>query len=68
MKKKDFSEFKNKPTAELKAKISELKETLWNLKKDLAAGKLKNIAQIHTAKKSIAQILTVLNKKPIPNS
>ncbi len=43
--------------------LIELKDKLWNLKRDLAAGKVKNVKEIKLTKKSIAQLLTKINQK-----
>lgn len=63
MKKKNFQEIKDKPTAELRKDLAEYRERLRVLKFDLAAGKVKNIREIRVVKKSIAQILTILKVK-----
>ena len=63
MKKKDLQQIKNKPEQELRQQVVTLKDTLWNLQKDLDSGKVKNIKEIHKAKKEIAQVLTILNNK-----
>ena len=38
--------------------LPELKDKLWSLKTDLAAGKVKNVKEIKKIKKNIARILT----------
>jgi len=43
--------------------LVELKDKLWDLKRDLAAGKVKNIKEIKIIKKSIARLLTKINQK-----
>ncbi len=63
MKKKELSEYKNKTLKELHKDLANLRERLVNLKFDLAAGKIKNIRDIRAIKKSIAQILTIINQK-----
>ena len=63
MKKKNFQEIKDKPAVELQKDLTEYRERLRVLKFDLAAGKVKNIREIRTVKKSIAQILTILKLK-----
>lgn len=63
MKKKSFQEIKNKSAAELQKDLAGYRERLRVLKFDLAAGKVKNIREIRAVKKSIAQILTILNLK-----
>ena len=58
---KNDKQFKNKPEAELKKSVSEYKDKLWVLKKDLAAGKVKNVRSIKKFKKDIARALTALS-------
>lgn len=58
MTKKDLEQLKAKSKPELAKMLGELKDRLWNLKKDLAAGKVKNVREIRAIKKNIARILT----------
>lgn len=62
MKKKDIEQLKNKPVAELKKLLGERKEKLWQLRRDLTVGKVKNIREIRKIRKSIARILTFIGK------
>ena len=55
MKRKDIEQLKNKSATELKERTAALRENLWNLKKDLVAGKTK---KAHQNKKSILQVFT----------
>jgi len=63
MKKEEIKQLNVKPESELTKLAAELKEKLWNLRKDLVAGKVKNIQEIRQAKKDVARILTALNIK-----
>jgi ribosomal protein L29 len=63
MKTKEFKENINKAEAEIRKDLSHYRERLVNLKFDLAAGKIKNIREIRTVRKSIAQILTILKTR-----
>jgi len=63
MKKNNLQELKNKVAAELQKDLAGNRERLRALKFDLAAGKVKNIKEIKTVKKTIAQILTILKTK-----
>jgi len=63
MKAKDQQELKLKPLAELQKQLADNYERLRGLKFDLAQGKVKNIREIKETKKTIARILTVINKK-----
>lgn len=63
MKSRELQELKNKPRAELEKDLKSFRERLSQLKFDLAAGKVKNIREIKATKKTIAVILTLMNKK-----
>ena len=58
MKKKEINELKNKPIAELTKMLSDNRKRLRDLSFDLAAGKVKDVAEIRTIRKDIARILT----------
>lgn len=62
MKRKEVEQLKTKPVEELKKNLAEHKDKLWNLKTDLAAGKIKNVKEIKKIKKNIARELTLLNQ------
>lgn len=63
MKRRQFAEIKNKPPLELQRLLGELRDKLWQLKADLAAGKVKNVREIRVIKKDVARLLTVLKLK-----
>ncbi len=63
MKKNNLQELRNKAAAELEKDLALNRERSRVLKFDLAAGKVKNIKEIQTVKKTIAQILTILKTK-----
>ncbi len=63
MDKKSFQEIKNKPVNELQAMLKDLRDKLWQLKVDLASGKVKNIKEIKEVKRDIARILTIINSQ-----
>ncbi|KKU85314.1 MAG: 50S ribosomal protein L29 [Parcubacteria group bacterium GW2011_GWA2_47_8b] len=63
MKKNELEQLKNKPVGELKRNLMEHRDRLWNLKTDLAAGKVKNVKEIQKVKKTIARILTFIHGK-----
>ncbi len=63
MKKNELEQLKIKPVAELKQNLAENRDRLWNLKTDLAAGKVKNVREIQKVKKTIARILTFIHGK-----
>jgi large subunit ribosomal protein L29 len=60
MKKKDIQELKNRSVVDLTALEHESKEKLRALRFDLAAGKVKNVAELHEVKKKIARIKTFI--------
>ena len=62
MKRREVQELKTRPPAELEKKFEEFRSSLWSLKKDLAAGKVKNVREIKALKKNIARVLTFLKK------
>ncbi len=65
MKKQELKKYREKPISELQKELAFLREKLLKLKFDLAAGKVKNIQEIRNVKKSIAQILTLINEKKL---
>jgi len=62
MKKKDIQELKNKSEAELHRLVNEGSERLRGLRFDLAAGKVKNVAELRELRRKIARIKTFLHK------
>lgn len=63
MKKRDLQNYIGKNLAELEKDVRSFREKLNSLRFNLAAGKVKNIKEIHDLKKSIAQLLTVIQSK-----
>lgn len=61
MKKKEIQELKNRPADQLTVLVHETSEKLRSLRFDLAAGKVKDITQIHEAKKKIARMKTFIH-------
>jgi ribosomal protein L29 len=60
MKKKEIQDLKNRSAIELVNLEKESREKLRTLRFDLAAGKVKNVAELHELKKKIARIQTFL--------
>jgi large subunit ribosomal protein L29 len=60
------SEIRELGTDEIQQKISELKETLFNLRFQHEVGQLENPKKIGETKKDIARLKTVLNTKNQP--
>ena len=62
MKKKDIQELKNKSVGELGHIVAESSERLRALRFDLAAGKVKNVNELHQTRKKIARAKTFLTQ------
>jgi large subunit ribosomal protein L29 len=60
------SEIRELGTQEIQQKISELKETLFNLRFQQEVGQLENPKKIGQTKKDIARLKTALNAKNQP--
>ncbi len=65
MAKKQATKSIAKPPEELKKDIHEMRERIWKLKADLAAGKVKNVREIKEIKKDIARSFTIMNTKKV---
>ena len=59
------SNFESMTSEQLKAKIAELKEELFNLRFRLATGQLDNVMQISSVRKDIARAMTVQRQKEL---
>jgi ribosomal protein L29 len=62
MKKKDIQELKARPAADLAKMIVEGNEKLRQLRFDLAAGKVKNVSELHKIKKNVARMHTFIKE------
>ncbi|MEK9180085.1 MAG: 50S ribosomal protein L29 [Patescibacteria group bacterium] len=62
MKKRELQELKSKPLPELQKLAKESRERLRELKFNLAAGKVKNVKELHALKRNIARISTFINE------
>lgn len=60
MKKNDIKQLKQRPLAELEKALREHEERLRVLKFDLAAGKVKDIAELRTVRRDIARLKTFI--------
>ena len=63
MKKQDVKKLVNKSAAELAKDVSEAKEKLWELVRDIASGKVKNARSKGVLRRDIARMLTVMHTK-----
>lgn len=59
MKKKEIVKLKTRSLVELEKDALELREKLWEIRREIAGGKIKNVKQRRTMKKDLARILTV---------
>ena len=58
-----IKDLRNKSEEELKSYLLQERERLRSLRFDLVAGKVKNIRELRSIKKGIAQVLTILKEK-----
>ena len=58
-----IKEIVNKSAEELKDELVKLKKEAFNLRFQKAGGQLENTARVRFVRRSIAQVLTVLNSK-----
>ena len=56
-------EIRNLTTTEIEAKINELKDELFNLRFQLATGKLENTGRIREVRKGIARMKTIISER-----
>lgn len=63
MKKKELTTHRGKSVEDIMKEIRELEARKEALQFDLAAGKVKNIREIRTVKKSVAQLNTLLRER-----
>ena len=68
MKKNEIKELKNKSTGELEHIVAESSERLRTLRFDLAAGKVKNVNELHQTRKKIARAKTFLTQQASANN
>jgi len=59
----EYKELKNKKESELHRILSELREKLRDLRFKDASKQLKNVREIRVVRKTIANVLTLLNKE-----
>ena len=63
MKSKEIAELKQKTIAELDTEINKKKSELFNLRFQLATGKLQNTAAISACKRDIARVKTIIRQR-----
>ena len=59
----DVNELRERKPEELKAELAKARESLMKARFASATNQLKNMSELRTRKRDIAQILTVLNEK-----
>ena len=59
----NMAELRGKSEKELRDMVIQLKEKQRDLRFQLAAGKIKNVREIRTTKKDVAQVLSVVKEK-----
>ena len=57
------NEIRNLTTTEIEAKVSEMKDELFNLRFQLATGQLENTSRIREVRKAIARMKTIINER-----
>jgi ribosomal protein L29 len=63
MKKNDVKKILDKSAVELAKDVAEAKEKLWDLKRDITSGKVKNAHAAGELRRTIARMLTVMHNK-----
>jgi ribosomal protein L29 len=67
MKKNDIKEMKNKSLGELERLVKDSGEKLRALRFDLAAGKVKNVNELHETRRRIARAKTFIRQQSAGN-
>ncbi|MBI4991925.1 MAG: 50S ribosomal protein L29 [Candidatus Harrisonbacteria bacterium] len=62
MRKNDLNSLRGENSGELLKDLQSSKDALWQLKTDLAAGKVKNVREIRKFKEKVAIINTILKE------
>lgn len=57
------NDIRNLTTTEIEAKVSEMKDELFNLRFQLATGQLENTSRIREVRKAIARMKTIINER-----
>lgn len=63
MKKKDLIDLKNKTEKELMSKADEARHSLVNTRLEMKLGRVKNVHEVKSKRKDLAQIMTYLKLK-----
>lgn len=65
MKKNDIAKLKNRSAEELRKDAVEMREKLWELRREIAGGKVKNVRSRRALRRDLARVLTVANQKSL---
>jgi len=65
MKTKDFQKLKNRSVTELKKDVVDLREKLWQTKREINDGKIKNVRSAAALRRDIAKTLTLIKEKTV---
>ncbi|NCN53025.1 50S ribosomal protein L29 [Candidatus Wolfebacteria bacterium] len=63
MKKSELQKLRDKNVVDLSKEVKEDKDRLWQLRMDLASGKIKNISEIRKLRAKIATTNTLMSEK-----
>ncbi len=63
MKKQDITKLNNRSAAELQKEAGEMREKIWQVRREVAGGKIKNVKARLTLRRDLARILTAANSK-----
>ena len=66
MKKGDITKLKNRSAEELRKEVAEAKEKLWELRREIAGGKVKNVKTRGALRRDVARMLTIINQQALP--
>jgi ribosomal protein L29 len=66
MKKADLAKLKNRSAEELRKEVAESKEKLWELRREIAGGKIKNVKARSVLRRDIARMMTALSQANRP--
>lgn len=65
MKKADLAKLKNRSAEELRKEVAEVKEKLWELRREIASGKVKNTKARTALRRDIARMLTLARQQDL---
>lgn len=65
MKRTDIAKLKNRSVEELRKEAVELQDKLWEIRREIAGGKVKNVKARSGLRRDIARLLTVAQAKAL---